>query len=51
MKLKFTFLSFALALFAQAQKAPAYYSSINFSKTKNELKNDFGYANKNRSIS
>ncbi|MGV0848314.1 endonuclease [Empedobacter falsenii] len=41
MKLKFTFLSFALALFAQAQKAPAYYSSINFSKTKNELKNDF----------
>ncbi|TGN22980.1 endonuclease [Empedobacter tilapiae] len=40
MKLKFTFLSFALALFAQAQKAPAYYSSINFTKTKNELKND-----------
>ncbi|WP_276681587.1 endonuclease [Empedobacter brevis] len=40
MKLKFTFLSFALALFAQAQKAPAYYSSINFTKTKNELKSD-----------
>lgn len=40
MKFKFTFLSFALALFAQAQKAPAYYSSINFSKTKNELKKD-----------
>lgn len=40
MKLKFTFLSFALALFAQAQKAPAYYSSVNFDKTKNEMKGD-----------
>ncbi|MFV0146318.1 endonuclease [Empedobacter falsenii] len=40
MKLKFTFLSFALALFAQAQKAPAYYSSIDFNKSKNELKNE-----------
>lgn len=40
MKYKFTLLGCFLAFFAQAQSAPAYYSSVNFEKTKNELKKD-----------
>lgn len=38
MKLKISFLACILTVFAFAQSAPSYYSSINFSKTKNDLK-------------
>lgn len=40
MKLKFSFLASLISFVSFAQSAPAYYSGINFSKTKNELKND-----------
>ncbi len=40
MKLKFSFLASILAFVVYAQSAPAYYSGINFNKTKNELKAD-----------
>ncbi|MGA9211703.1 endonuclease [Kaistella sp.] len=40
MKLKLSLLASIVSFFMFAQSAPAYYSSINFSKTKNELKND-----------
>ncbi|QOW09212.1 T9SS type A sorting domain-containing protein [Kaistella flava (ex Peng et al. 2021)] len=40
MKLKLSFLASIISFFVYAQSAPAYYSSINFNKTKNELKND-----------
>jgi len=40
MKLKFSFLASIISFVSFAQSAPAYYSGINFSKTKNELKND-----------
>lgn len=40
MKLKLSFLASILSFFVYAQSAPAYYSSIDFSKTKNELKQD-----------
>ena len=40
MKLKLSFLASIISFFVFAQSAPAYYSSVNFSKTKNELKAD-----------
>lgn len=40
MKLKLSFLAIILAVFSFAQSAPSYYSGINFTKTKNELKNE-----------
>ncbi len=40
MKLKFSFLASVISFVAFAQSAPAYYSGINFNKTKNELKAD-----------
>ncbi|GGF01948.1 Por secretion system C-terminal sorting domain-containing protein [Chishuiella changwenlii] len=40
MKLRFTFFSLFLALFIYAQTAPAYYNGVNFSKTRNDLKED-----------
>lgn len=40
MKFKFTFLASVLAVFAYAQTAPAYYSTVDFGKTKNDLKSD-----------
>ena len=40
MKLKISFLACILTVFAFAQSAPSYYSGINFSKTKNDLKSD-----------
>lgn len=40
MKLKFSLLASIFSVLFYAQYAPSYYSSINFSKTKNELKND-----------
>lgn len=40
MKLKLSFLTSIFSFFLLAQSAPAYYSSIDFNKTKNELKNE-----------
>jgi len=40
MKLKFSFFASVMSFVAFAQSAPSYYSGVNFSKTKNELKND-----------
>lgn len=40
MKLKISFLAVIFAVFAYSQSAPSYYSGIDFSKTKNELKAD-----------
>ncbi|MDG4950180.1 endonuclease [Weeksellaceae bacterium KMM 9724] len=38
MKIKFTILHFIISIVALAQSAPAYYNSIDFSKTGNEMK-------------
>lgn len=38
MKLKLSFLASIISFFGYAQSAPAYYSGVNFNKTKNELK-------------
>lgn len=38
MKLKLSFLASIISFFVYAQSAPAYYSGVNFNKTKNELK-------------
>ena len=40
MKLKLSFLASIFSFFLYAQSAPAYYSSIDFNKSKNELKKD-----------
>lgn len=40
MKLKFSFLAGIISFVSFAQSAPSYYSGVNFSKTKNELKAD-----------
>jgi endonuclease I len=40
MKLKLSFLASIFSFFLYAQSAPAYYSTVNFDKTQNELKND-----------
>ncbi|OJX28766.1 MAG: endonuclease I [Chryseobacterium sp. 36-9] len=40
MKLKVSFFASILSFFAFAQSAPSYYSGVNFSKTKNDLKAD-----------
>ena len=40
MKIKLSFLTSIFSFFLLAQSAPAYYSSIDFNKTKNELKNE-----------
>ena len=40
MKLKVSFFAGIISVFTFAQSAPSYYSGVNFSKTKNELKND-----------
>lgn len=40
MKLKLLFLASIISFLSFAQSAPAYYSGINFNKTKNELKNE-----------
>ena len=39
-EIKISFLACILTVFAFAQSAPSYYSGINFSKTKNDLKSD-----------
>ncbi|SHJ89025.1 endonuclease [Epilithonimonas mollis] len=40
MKLKISFLAGMISFMGFAQSAPAYYSGVNFSKTKNELKSE-----------
>ncbi|WP_027377870.1 endonuclease [Kaistella palustris] len=40
MKVKFTFLGLLLSFLMHAQSAPAYYSGVDFAKTKNALKAD-----------
>ena len=40
MKLKFSFFASIISFVVFAQSAPAYYSGVNFTKTKNELKGD-----------
>lgn len=40
MKLKFSFLASIISFVIFAQSAPAYYSGVNFNKTKNDLKGD-----------
>ncbi|WP_312825973.1 endonuclease [Epilithonimonas sp.] len=40
MKLKLSFFASIISFIAFAQSAPAYYSSVNFNKTKNELKSE-----------
>ena len=40
MKLKVSFFAGIISVFTFAQSAPSYYSGVNFSKTKNELKSE-----------